>query len=164
MSKKQSFFSEFKTFISRGNVMDLAVGVIVGGAFQKIITSVVNDLVMPVVGLVTGGVNFNDRFFTFDGNTYVTAEAAKNAGVAVFNYGSFLTTTLDFLIMAFVIFLMVKGINKLTSLSLKKKEETSKEEKNTAICPFCQSEISIKACRCPHCTTKLENFPKDVEE
>lgn len=160
MAKKNSFFGEFKTFISRGNVIDLAVGVIIGGAFQKIISSIVNDLVMPVVSLLTGGINFNNGFIALDGNTYASVAAAKDAGVAVFNYGSFISTTLDFLIMAFVIFLMVKGINKLTDVT-KKKEKEPEEVVTIKVCPFCQSEISIEACRCPQCTSKLENFPKE---
>lgn len=160
MAKKTSFFGEFKTFISRGNVIDLAVGVIIGGAFQKIISSVVNDLVMPVVGLLTGGINFNNGFIALDGNTYASIAAAKDAGAAVFNYGSFISTTIDFLIMAFVIFLMVKGINKLTDVT-KKKEEKTEEAPTTQVCPFCKSEISIEACRCPHCTSKLESFSEE---
>lgn len=149
------FLGEFKKFITRGNVIDLAVGVIIGGAFQKIINSLVNDLIMPVVGLFTGGIDFSNRFFALDGETYATIEAAKAAGAATFNYGSFLTAALDFLIMAFVIFLLVKGINKLSSIHIGKKQEEEKKKPTTKKCPYCLSEIAIEATKCPHCTSEL---------
>ncbi len=159
-------FKEFKKFIMRGNVIDLAVGVIVGGAFQKIVTSLVNDLIMPLVGLVTGGVNFNDRFailrlpeaglpegITEDAIT--TIAQAKEYGVTTFNYGAFVTTVLDFLIMAFVIFLMVKGINKLSDMG-KKEEPAAPAAPTTKKCPYCLSEVPIDATKCAHCTSELE--------
>ncbi len=159
------FFGEFKQFIMRGNVIDLAVGVIIGGAFQKIINSLVNDLIMPVVGLFTGGIDFSNRFIALDGGDYATIEAAKAAGAATFNYGSFLTTTLDFLIMAFVIFLLIKGINKLTSIHIgKKTEEKEEQAPTTKICPYCLHEIPFAATRCAHCTSQLPGEDAPVAE
>lgn len=153
--KANAFFGEFKTFITRGNVLDLAVGVMIGGAFQKIINSLVNDLIMPVVSLFTGGINFNNYFIALDGEKYATIEAAKAAGAATFNYGTFLTGALDFIIMAFVIFLIVKSINKLSTIRLGKKDGTAEEAPTTKKCPYCLSEIPIEAIRCPHCTSVL---------
>lgn len=154
-------FKEFKKFILRGNVMDLAVGVIIGGAFQKIVTSLVNDLIMPLIGLVTGGVNFNDRFAILrlpegvDKAAITTLELAKENGVTTFNYGSFITTVLDFIIMAFVIFLFVKGINKLSDMT-KKKEEEVVAAPTTKKCPYCLSEVPIEATKCAHCTSEIK--------
>ena len=159
--KKPQWINEFKTFIMRGNVIDLAVGVIIGGAFQSIVTSVINDLVMPFIGLLTGDVNFVDQFVVLrapegiDKATLTTLEAAKTAGATTFNYGSFITALINFLIMAFVIFMLVKLINKVTALG-KKKEEPAEEAPTTKKCPFCCSEIAIEATRCPHCTSLLE--------
>lgn len=137
----------------RGNVMDLAVGVIIGGAFQAIINSLVNDVIMPLIGLITGGLDFSNLFIQFSGEKYATLAEAQAAGVAVFAYGNFITAVLNFLIIAFVIFMMVKGMNRLAEGRHKDKKE---EEPVTKICPFCQSEISIKASRCPHCTSVLD--------
>ena len=153
----KAFFNEFKKFIMRGNVIDLAVGVIIGGAFQAIVNSLVNDVVSPVISLATKGINFADKFLllTTDDVTFQTAEVAKQAGYATLNYGSFITAVLNFLIMATVIFLLVKGINKITELGKKKEEEPAPAEPTTKVCPFCQSEISIKAVKCPNCTSEL---------
>lgn len=151
--KKSKLIAEFKTFALRGNVIDLAVGVIIGGAFQKIVTSLVNDIIMPVVGLLMGGLNLNDYFFALDGNTYATAELAKAAGAGVFTYGSFISGIIDFFIMAFIIFLLVKAINMLRA---KRKNPEEESAPTTKICPFCKSEIDIEASRCPHCTSVLD--------
>ena len=121
----KKFFKEFKEFAMRGNVIDLAVGVIIGGAFQKIVTSIVNDIVMPLIGLVTKGSDFASKFVALDGNTYASIEEATEAGAAILTYGNFIAVTIDFIIMAFIIFLLVKGLNKLTSLG--KKEEAPAE-------------------------------------
>lgn len=153
---------EFKEFISKGNVIDMAVGVIIGGAFQKIVTSVVNDLIMPWVGLITGGVNFVDQFVILKLPEGVTADmvttqaAATELGATVFAYGAFITAVIDFLIMAVIIFALVKGINKLSAIG--KKEEAAEEPAapTTKVCPFCKSEIAIDATRCAHCTSALE--------
>lgn len=154
------FIKEFKTFIMRGNVIDLAVGVIIGGAFQAIVNSLVNDLVSPVLSLITKGINFADKFvvLTADDVTFATVEAAKEAGYATLNYGSFITAVINFLTMAVVIFLLVKTINKVSSLG-KKEEEV--EEVTTKVCPFCKSEISIEAVKCPNCTSDL---PEEIAE
>lgn len=152
----KGFMSEFKKFIMRGNVIDLAVGVIIGGAFQAIVNSLVNDVVSPVISLATKGINFADKFLVLavTDEVFATAEAAKEAGYATLNYGAFITAVINFLIMATVIFLLVKGINKVSEIG-KKKEETVEEAPTTKVCPFCKSEISIEAVKCPNCTSDL---------
>lgn len=142
-------FKEFKEFIQKGNVMDLAVAVIIGGAFGKIVSSLVDDVVMPVVSLATGKVDFTNLFVTLNGQEYATLEAAKEAGAATLNYGSFIQQIINFLIIAFVVFIMVKSMNKL-------RKEEPEVEPTTKICPFCQTDVPIKAVRCPHCTSELE--------
>ena len=123
--KGKKFTSEFKEFISKGNVMDLAVGVIIGGVFSAIVTSLVNDIIMPVISLITGGIDFTNWFISLDGNKYATLAEAKEKGASVLAYGSFIQAIIYFLILAFVIFMLIKGVNKLT----KKKKEEVKEEK-----------------------------------
>lgn len=153
MSKKSSgFAAEFKKFILRGNVIDLAVGVIIGGAFQAIVNSLVNDIIMPVISLATKGVDFTNWFIALDGNKYATLEAATAAGAATINFGTFIGAVLNFLIMAFIIFLLVKGINKVSDKLSKPEEEAAP---TTKVCPFCKSEISIEATKCPHCTSDI---------
>ncbi len=161
----KKLLKEFKEFALRGNVIDLAVGVIIGGAFQTIVKSLVDDLIMPFVGLVTGGVNFTDQFVILklpevlpEGVTaadLITLTAAKDAGATVFAYGSFVTAVLNFIIMAVVIFLFIKLINNLHKIG-NKKEEIAQEAPTTKICPFCKSEIAIEATRCAHCTSELK--------
>ncbi len=152
----KGFLGEFKKFIMRGNVIDLAVGVIIGGAFQAIVNSLVNDVVSPVISLATKGINFADKFIVLSSTeeVFATAEAAKEAGYATLNYGAFITAVINFLIMATVIFLLVKGINKISEIG-KKPEEPVEEAPTTKICPFCKSEISIEAVKCPHCTSDV---------
>lgn len=155
--KGKGFLGEFKTFIMRGNVLDLAVGVIIGGAFQAIVNSLVNDLISPLLSLLTKGINFNDKFIVLGAadETFKTAQQAIDAGYATFNYGSLITAVINFIIMSFVIFLIVKGINKISEIG--KKEEVAEEPApTTKVCPFCKSEISIDATKCPHCTSSLE--------
>lgn len=139
---------EFKEFISKGNVMDMAVGVIMGGAFGKIVSSLVNDLLMPLIGLILGGVDFSNLFIALDGGKYASLAAAEEAGAALFKYGAFIQNIIDFLIIAFCIFLMVKAFNKT------KKEEPAPAP-TTKACPYCKSEIAIDAVKCPHCTADL---------
>jgi len=139
---------EFKTFLMRGNVVDLAVAVIIGGAFGKIVTSFVNDIIMPPIGLLLGGVNFADLFVDLSGGGFTTLADAQAAGAPTLNYGLFINTIIDFLIVALVIFLVIKGINK-----LKKPEPVA--EATTKECPRCFSEIPIKATRCSHCAIDL---------
>lgn len=161
----KGFIAEFKKFIMRGNVIDLAVGVIIGGAFQAIVNSLVNDIISPVLSLATKGINLADKFIvlTTEEVSFATVEAAKEAGYATLSYGSFITAVINFLIMAFVIFLIVKGINKISDLG-KKKEEEEHEEPTTKVCPFCKSEISIEAVKCPHCTSDIPEEETDEEK
>lgn len=154
MAKGKGFAAEFKKFIMRGNVIDLAVGVIVGGAFQSIVKSLVDDIVMPVIGLITKGIDFSNWFVALDGGEYATLADAQAAGAAVLTYGNFISAIINFLIMAFVVFLLVKGINTVADRA-KKKEEEAPADPTTKECPFCKSEIAIEATRCPHCTSQL---------
>jgi large conductance mechanosensitive channel len=141
-------WKEFKQFIARGNVVDLAIGVIIGAAFGKIVTSFVNDILMPPIGLLLGNVDFANLFITLSGGAYATLEEAQAAGAATINYGLFINTIIDFLIVAFVIFLLIKQVNRL-------KQPAPSAEPTTKKCPYCLSEIPIKATRCPHCTSEL---------
>ena len=155
MAKGKGFIAEFKKFIMRGNVIDLAVGVIIGGAFQKIVNSLVNDVVMPLISLITGGVDFNNWFLVLGEGEFATAAEAKAAGVATLNYGTFIGTALDFLIMAFVIFVFIKIINTVSD-KLKKEKSEEPAAPTTKVCPYCKSEIDIAATKCPHCTSEVE--------
>jgi large conductance mechanosensitive channel len=142
-------WKEFKEFAMRGNVMDMAVGIIIGAAFGKIITSFVNDVLMPPIGLLLGKVDFNKLFISLSSQSFATLEEAKKAGVVTINYGSFLNTVIDFLIVAFVIFMMIRQINRL-------KKEPEAAVPTTKECPYCFSVIPIKATRCPSCTSELK--------
>lgn len=164
-------WKEFKEFATKGNVMDLAIGVIIGGGFQKIVNSLVNDIIMPLVSIFTGKIDFNDMMLTF-GNTSI-------------KYGSFITNVINFLIIAFSVFLMVRYLNKLNKTLEEKAKGFNKKLENeskffkkkkkqkdaapapiptTKICPYCLSEINIKATRCPHCTSILEEKEKTIGE
>ena len=136
---------EFKEFALKGNMIDLAIGVIIGGAFNKLITSLVNDIVMPSLSIFTGKLDFSNLFISLNGNTYDTIAQAKEAGAATINYGTFISGVLDFLIMAFVVFIVVKQLSK-----LHKKPEVIPTEKT---CPFCKTKIDIDATKCPNCTS-----------
>lgn len=153
MAKKSGFIAEFKKFILRGNVIDLAVGVIVGGAFQAIVNSLINDVIMPVISLATAGLDFTQKFVCLNGESYATLADAQAAGAAVITYGNFITAIINFLIMAFVIFCLVKGINKISEKASKKEEEVAAP--TTKVCPFCKSEIALDAVKCPHCTSDI---------
>ncbi len=148
---------EFKEFIMRGNVMDLAVGVIIGGAFGAIVTAFIDNMIMPFIGLLTGGMDFSQQFIVLKAPEGMSAsdiksiEQAKEVGANVWGYGAFITAVINFLIIALVIFLIVKAVNKASNL--RKKEEEA--EPTTKVCPFCCTEIDIKATRCPHCTSEL---------
>ena len=156
--EKKGFLAEFREFIMRGNVLDMAIGVVIGGAFQKIVNSLVNDIIMPAISVLTGNVDFTDMVFT--------------VGDASIKYGNFITTIVDFLIIAFSIFLAVKYINKLNKLKelgdlaakldkngkiIKRKEEVPEEPKEpeTKTCPYCLTDVKYHAKRCPHCTSEL---------
>ena len=143
---------EFKEFALKGNMIDLAVGVIIGGAFNSLVTSLVDNIIMPVISIFTGKIDFSNLFLSLDGKEYDTlAQAqAQKAGAATLNYGTFITGLLNFIIMAFVVFLLVKAMNKLRTHNEVPQEATTK------ICPHCKSEIHIDADRCPHCTSKLD--------
>src|SRR5262245_1145436 len=143
-------FKEFKEFAARGNVVDLAVGVIIGAAFGKIVTSLVNDIIMPPIGMVLGRINFKDLFLALNGGQYPSLAQATAAGAPTINYGQFLNNILEFLIVAFAVFLLVKQINRLKTPP----PSAPKEEPRT--CPFCISTIPLKATRCPQCTSELK--------
>ena len=148
---------DFKKFAVQGNMLDMAVGMIIGAAFKDIVNSVVNDLIMPVVSMFTGKVDFANMFIALDGNAYATLEDAK-AATSVIAYGQFITQVINFVILAFVIFMRVKGVNKLRTAAEKPAEApapAAPAEPTEKTCPFCQSTISIKATRCPHCTSEL---------
>ncbi|MEL1134400.1 large conductance mechanosensitive channel protein MscL [Desulfitobacterium sp. THU1] len=147
-------WKEFKEFAMKGNVIDLAIGVIIGGAFGKIVTSLVNDVIMPLVGLLLGQVDFSNRFITLGEGEFLTIAAAQAAKVPTLNYGLFINNILDFLIVAFTIFIVIKQINRFT----KKKEvkEEAVQEATTKLCDYCFVEIHKEATRCPHCTSVLE--------
>lgn len=138
----KKFLAEFKEFIARGNVLDMAVGIIIGGAFTAVVSSLVKDVINPFLGLV-GGMNFDQL------TLHIT-------DTVTLNYGSFITAVLNFLIMAFVVFILVKSLNAVSKKVSRKKEE-EKEEPTTKVCPFCKSEIDIEATRCPHCTSILDD-------
>jgi len=139
---------EFKEFAMRGNVLDMAVGIIIGAAFGRIITSLVNDVLMPPIGLVIGKVDFSNLFVSLSGPTAASLAEAKKAGASVIAYGTFINTLIDFIIVAFVIFLLIKQVNRL-------KKPAPAVAPSTKDCPFCFSTIPIKASRCPHCTSQL---------
>lgn len=141
---------EFKEFAMRGNVLDMAIGIILGAAFGKIVTSSVNDIVMPPIGLLLGKVDFSNLFINLAGRPYATLAEAKAAGAATLNYGLFLNTVIDFTIVAFVIFLLVRQVNR-----LKRQPEAAPATPTTKECTYCLSSIPIKATRCPHCTSEL---------
>ena len=141
-------WNEFKQFIARGNAFDLAVGVILGAAFGSIVSSLVNDIIMPPIGLLLGRVDFSNLYINLSGESYPSLAAAKEAGAATINYGSFINTVLNFLIVALVIFLMVKQVNRL-------KTAPPPAAPNTKECPYCLTQVPLKATRCPACTSEL---------
>jgi large conductance mechanosensitive channel len=146
-----SMLKEFREFIARGNVVDLAVGVIIGGAFGAIVTSLVNDIIMPPIGLLLHGVNFKDLFVSMNGQAYPSLQAAQAAGAPTINYGIFVNNVIDFLIVAAVIFLLVRGINE-----LKRPAPAPAPAPTTKECDYCHTMIPLKAVRCPNCTSELK--------
>lgn len=143
-------WKEFKEFIMRGNVIDLAVGIIIGAAFGKIVTSLVNDIIMPPIGLLLGKVDFSNLFINLSGQPYATLAEAKDAGAATINYGLFINNVIDFLIVAVAVFLVVRAVNR-----LRRKPEAAPAVPTTKECPYCFTAIPIKATRCPNCTSQL---------
>ena len=152
----KKFFGEFKEFVLRGNVLDLAVAVIIGAAFQNIVTSLTDNIISPILGLFTK-MNFDQLMLKF---TFPDVIGGGEGTTVTIKYGAFITAVINFLIMALIIFLIVKAINKLMSIGKKKEEE--EEAATTKECPYCKSEIAIEATRCPHCTSKLEGFEEEV--
>jgi large conductance mechanosensitive channel len=148
MADKKGFVEEFKAFVMRGNVMDMAVGVIIGGAFGAIITSLTDDIISPILGMF-GGTNFD--------------ELVLDLGGAQLGYGKFITAVINFLIMAFVIFCLVKAVNGMMEKAKKPEEEAAPEAPTTKVCPFCCSEINIEATRCPNCTSELPKMKPESQ-
>lgn len=144
---------EFKEFALKGNVIDMAIGVIIGGAFGTIISSLVGDIFMPILGLLTGKINFSELYVSLDGVEYETLAAAQEVSAPVLAYGQFIQNVIQFLLLAFVVFLFVKAINKM-------RKEEPEPEPTTKNCPFCMSEIAIEATRCPNCTSQLPDYPE----
>jgi large conductance mechanosensitive channel len=140
---------EFREFAMRGNVLDMAIGVILGAAFGRIVSSLVNDVLMPPIGKLMGSVDFSDLFLNLSGGHYASLEEAKAAGAAAINYGVFVNAVLDFLIVAFAIFLVVRQVNRL------RREDASPVAPTTRDCPQCLSSIPVKATRCAHCTSEV---------
>lgn len=143
---------EFKEFATRGNMFDMAVGIILGAAFGKVVTSLVNDILMPPIGKLLGHIDFSNFFINLSGAHYATLADAKKAGAAVISYGLFFNTLIEFLIAAFAVFLLIKQINRLRRPA----PEPAPEAPTTRECPFCVSTISLKATRCPQCTSELK--------
>lgn len=140
---------EFKEFALRGNVLDMAIGIIIGAAFGKLVTLFVSDILMPPIGLIVGKVDFSNLYINLSGKEYETLAAAKAAGAATMNYGLFLNAVIDFIIVAFAVFLMVRYINRL------KRPEPVQAPPETKECKFCLSAVPVKAVRCPHCTSEI---------
>jgi large conductance mechanosensitive channel len=145
-------FKEFREFAMRGNVVDLAIGIIIGAAFGKIVTSLVNDMIMPPLGLILGKVDFSNLFINLSGKSYGSLAEAKAAGAPTVNYGVFVNNVLDFVIVAFAVFLLVRGINRL-------KSAPPPATPTTRGCPYCLTTIPLQATRCPACTSAIEPLP-----
>ncbi|MEW6517146.1 MAG: large conductance mechanosensitive channel protein MscL [candidate division FCPU426 bacterium] len=141
-------FKEFKEFALKGNLVDLAVGFILGGAFSKLVSSIVADIMMPPIGMLLGKLDFSNLFLSLSGQSYASLAAAKAAGAATLNYGLFINQVIDFTIVAFVLFIVIKQVNRL-------KRAPAPAAPTTKECPFCLSNIPLKATRCPHCTSEI---------
>lgn len=147
--KVKKLIGEFKHFCAKGNILELATGVMIGGAFSSIVNSLVNDILMPLIGLLTGGINLSGLFLALDLQSYPTIEAAKAAGVGTLNYGAFLQAILNFLIIAFCVFMAVKAMARV----MPKKEEPKKEPR---LCPYCKEAVHDEAVKCRHCGSDIE--------
>ena len=145
----KKFANEFKDFIAKGNVVDMAVGVIVGGAFGKIVTSLVEDIIMPPISKLLSGVNVQEMFYALDGNKCAALQEARDAAAPIIAYGNFIQNIINFLIIALVIFIVIKQVAK-----VRPQEEAPAP--TTKVCPYCKSEIPIEAVKCPHCTSDLK--------
>ncbi len=144
-------WKEFKEFIMRGNVMDLAVGIVIGAAFGAIVNSLVKDIIMPPIGLLLGKINFTDLFINLSGTPYASLKAAQDAGAATINYGVFINTIINFIIVALAIFFVVKAVNRMR----KPAPAAAPAAPTTKECPHCFTQIPLKATRCPNCTSEL---------
>lgn len=150
---------EFKEFAVKGNVVDMAVGIIIGGAFGKIVSSLVNDIIMPPIGLLIGKVDFSNLFIDLSGQDYASLAQAKAAGAPTINYGLFINNIIDFVVVAFALFLVVRWMNKLRETAITDhKKAAVPAAPTTKKCPYCLSEIPIKAVRCAHCTSNLADI------
>lgn len=143
------FISEFKEFAVKGNVMDMAVGIIIGAAFGSIVNSLVKDVLMPPIGMITGGINFADLFYALDGKSYATLAEAQAAAAPTINYGLFINSIISFIIVALAIFVLIREVNKL-------KKQPAPPEPNTKSCPYCKESIPLAAIKCSHCTSDLK--------
>ena len=143
------FISEFKEFAVKGNVMDMAVGIIIGAAFGSIVNSLVKDVLMPPIGMITGGINFADLFYALDGKSYATLAEAQAAAAPTINYGLFINSIISFIIVALAIFILIREVNKL-------KKQPAPPEPNTKSCPYCKESIPLAAIKCSHCTSDLK--------
>ena len=144
----RKFAEDFKAFAMKGNVIDLAIGVIVGGAFGKIVTSLVSDMLMPVIGLITGGIDLSGSFIALDGASYASLDAATQAGAPLLKYGAFLQNVIDFLLVALCIFMVMRAMHRFLSKPAPPAPEPPR-------CPYCKQEVAQDATRCPHCTSEL---------
>lgn len=147
-------WKQFRTFVARGNVMDLAVGIVIGAAFTSVVNSFVNDVLMPPIGVVTGGVDFANLFIDLSGEGYATLAEAQEAGAATINYGLFLNSLVSFLIVCFAVFLLLRSYN-----HLREREKSAPAAPTDQVCPFCRFSIPIGATRCAHCTSTLAEAP-----
>ncbi len=143
------FVSEFKEFAMKGNVLDMAVGIIIGVAFGGIISSLVKDIIMPPIGMIMGGINFGDLFFALDGKTYASLAEAQAAAAPTINYGLFINAIINFLIVALAIFMLIRQVNAM-------KKKPAPPEPNTKECPYCKESIPKAAVKCSHCTSDLK--------
>lgn len=152
----KKILKEFQEFAIQGNMIDMAVGMIIGAAFKDLVNSLVSDLIMPVISLFTGKLDFSNLFISLNGVHYTTLQEATDAGAATINYGLFITEIINFLIMAFVIFMVVREINHVKkALAVKPEEPKAPAEPTEKECPYCLTKINIHATRCPHCTSEL---------
>jgi len=147
--------SEFRKFIARGNVIDMAVGIIIGAAFTSVVKSLVDDVIMPPIGRITGGVDFSNLFLDLSGGGYTSLTDAKAAGAATLNYGVFLNNVISFLIVAFAVFMLIRGYNRLNAALVRKEEEAAAPAPAQMECPHCRFSIPVGARRCGHCTSDL---------
>lgn len=154
LKKAKGFITDFKQFATKGNVIDMAIGVIIANAFTKIVNSLVNDVITPAISMFTGKIDYSNLFIALDGNTYSTLEEAKTAGVSTISYGAFITNVVDFLMVALCLFIFFKVLFK--ARNKKADEEVKEQVATTKKCPYCLNDIPLEATRCGHCTSLLE--------